>query len=814
MRQIVTDSRHAARSLVRTPWFTAVAVLLLALGTGASTLMFTAIDALLLRPVPVWRPDQLVRFGVQRSPAFTSYAHPCVYARVMREHARQFSEVFASAAVETTLSSENRIAGITAGAISGNYFSTLRVSARLGRLISAADEENDAPVVVLSYRLWKSAFSGRDDVAGKAVLLRGRPFTVIGVLPRNFVDLDLDNSPDVWIPISAWSKDSADCQIYMRLRDGVTAPQAEAELRSLYPEMISAAFAARPNFNPRVLQQEKAMQPVLADASHGASSLRKQFAAAVSAVTGGVAALLLLVCANVGGLMLARVETRQREAAIRLSLGASRWSILRRILIEALLVCGAGGIAGFAIARWGGAWLMRFLPARRPLGIELVPDLRVVAFAAAVCILSALLMSIIPALNMFRADLGGTTALPSARVSAPRAGRALVAIQVALATLITAGSLALVRTLDALRSQDPGFRRDARLVVMTVNPRLAGIGSDTMPAIMSEIVRRARMLPNVEAVSLAGRALMRGVGFKTSAGREGARITFADSLNISTNSVTADYFTTMGMRIVNGRGLEPADDERKPRPVVVTESFARMFFAGVDPIGQRFGTGPVGAVMRPDCEIVGVVRDAKYRSMREVPPPTVYSLLSDNALRAYNSVVLHVSVRGSAEPVIGELREMLRGIGPGLAPIDAATMEQEIDTSLWQERLLATLSSLFAGVSGILAGTGLFGMLAYAVSRRTREIGIRMAIGASMARIARMIARDAAAAVFPGLALGLGLYGICSRVIQSLLYGVSRWDAPSIALASLALISVSMIATLTPALRAANIAPAEALRNE
>jgi predicted permease len=690
----------------------------------------------------------------------------------------------------------------------------VRLSAGLGRLITSADEENDAPVVVLSYRLWKTAFSGREDAAGKTVLLGGRPFTIIGVLARNFVDLDLDNRPDVWLPMSAWSKENADCQIYMRLRDGVTAPQAEAELRSLYPEMIAAAFATHPDFNPRLLEQEKAMRPVLADASHGVSNLRKQFAGAVTAVMGSVGALLLLVCANVGGLMLARAETQRKEAAIRLSLGASRWSILRRILIEASLVCGAGGIAGFAIARWGGPWLMRFLPAGRPLGIELVPDLRVLAFAAAVCIFSALLMSIIPALNTFRADLSGVTTRRSARVSTPRAGRALVAIQVALATVITTGSLALVRTLNALRAQDPGFRHDARLVVVTVNPRLAGVSSDQMPGIIGEIVHRARALPNVEAVSLAGRALMRGVGFKTSAGRAGARITFPDSLNISTNSVTADYFSTMGMRILEGRGLAPGDEKRKPRPVVVTESFARMFFPGVDAIGQRFGTGPVGAVMRPDCEIVGVVRNAKYRSMRELPPPTVYSLLSDDALRSYYSAVLHVSVRGSAEPVIAELKDILRGIGPGLAPTDAATMEQEIDASLWQERLLATLSLLFAVLSGILAGTGLFGMLAYAVSRRTREIGIRIAIGATTARIARMIARDAAAAVVPGLALGLGLYAICSRVIQPLLYGVTRWDAVSIALACLALISVSVIAMLIPALRAANIAPAETLREE
>ena len=471
---------------------------------------------------------------------------------------------------------------------------------------------------------------------------------------------------------------------------------------------------------------------------------------------GGVVALWLLVCGNLGGLMLARAESHSREVAIRLSLGASRWSILRRTLTEAVLLSCAGAIAGLLIARWCGPWLLRFLPARRPLGIELVPDLRVVAFAAAICVFSAVLMSVFPAIHIFRADLGGIMGRQSGRASRPRLSRGLVAFQVGLATLLMTGSLALVRTLDAIRTEDPGFRRE-KLIIMTLNPRMAGVKAASVPAVFDEVVRRARSLPGVEAVSLAQRALMRGIGFKGTAGRAGSRITFADLLNVSLNGVSLDHFANLRMRITRGRGFEAADNRGKPRPAIVSESFARQFFPGMDPIGQTFGMGGIGSVIRPDNRIVGVVNDTKYRSMREIPPPTVYSLLDDDAF-GYEGMVLHVSVRGNPASTIAALAGMLRGVGPGLVPTDVATMEQEIDTSLWQERLLATLSSIFALLSTVLAGLGLFGMLAYSVGQRTREIGIRVAVGATVGRIAWMIGRDAASAVVPGLVLGLAAY--------------------------------------------------------
>jgi hypothetical protein len=284
------------------------------------------------------------------------------------------------------------------------------------------------------------------------------------------------------------------------------------------------------------------------------------------------------------------------------------------------------------IARWCGPWLLRFLPARRPLGIELTPDMRVVAFAAVICIFSAVLMSVFPAVNTFRADLSGIMGRQSGRASNPRLSRGVVAFQVALATLLMTGSLVLVRTLDAIRAQDPGFRRE-KLIILTLNPGMAGVKVGQIPAVFDEVVRRARALPGIEGVSLAQRALMRGVGFKGNAGRVGSRITFADSLNVSLNGVSLDHFANMRMRILEGRGFEPADNKGKPRAVIVSESFARQFFPGMDPIGQTFGMGGIGSVMRADDKIVGLVNDTKYRGMREIPPPTVYNLLDDDAGR-------------------------------------------------------------------------------------------------------------------------------------------------------------------------------------
>jgi predicted permease len=723
--------------------------------------------------------------------------------------------------MEMSFSAGDRLESITGETVSGNYFSALGLTAELGRLFTDEDEQTDAGVAVLSHAFWQRVFAGRKDIVGQTIRLRGNPFLIIGVLRPGFVDLDLETRPDVWLMMSAgklWftKKDNtlAESKIYMRLRPGVSTPEAETEVRLLYPSMLDARYSVPPPFpHGDVVDEAQKEPPTVTSVSRGVSAMRKQFGNAVGVLMGGVAGLLLLVCSNTGGLVLARAETKRREAAIRMSLGASRWSMVRQTLLEALLLSSAGALGGWLVARWCGPFLLRFLPARRPLGIELKPDMVVVAFVAAVCVVTAGLVVIIPAWNVARTDLNSVMRRQSGAVSSPRMGRALVAFQVAMATTLVAGSLALVRTLEVMRAQDPGFRR-SKLIVMTLNPRMAGIKSEGIAQVFKDILQRAASLPGVEAASLAEKAPMRGVGLKASILPAGSRVTAADVLNVSLNGVSLGHFQNIGMRLLKGRGFVPEDNSGKPRNAIVSESFARKFFPGVDAIGQVLGTGGVNDVTKADYQIIGIVNDSKYRSMREIPPPTLYVLLDDDSVRYSDGMVLYVTVRSDPAFVIRGLQAALHGIGPGLAATDVATMEQEIETSLWQERLLAALSSVFAMLAAVIAAIGLLGMLAYAVSRRRREIGIRMAVGATIQRIAKMIARDAAWSVLPGILCGFAVYAACARVLVPLLYGVTQWNAVSFVGAVTLVIAVSALATLVPALNAARVQPWQVLREE
>ena len=353
------------------------------------------------------------------------------------------------------------------------------------------------------------------------------------------------------------------CTVYLRLEKGQTVSQAQAEVSALYPAMIDASNAGH-DVTPAEVAREKARPVVISSVEHGSMAMRKQFAFAAPVLMGGIILLLLMVSANVSGLMLARAETRAHDVALRLSLGASRLSIMRSALISALCPAAAGGVAGWIIARYCGPLLTTFLPARRPLGIALTPDWRVVAFTAATCIAAALLMSVLPAWRASRIDFAHVMGRGSTRTTTPRAGRVLSAVQIAFATVLVAGSFVLVRTLEALRQQDPGFRRD-NLVVMRLNPRMAGVKSPEMPAIFDEVVRRARALPGVTAVAESDGAPMRGVGMVTTVTRPGRQATFQDQFNVSLSGVSTDYFRALGMRILEGRGFEEADRDSKPR---------------------------------------------------------------------------------------------------------------------------------------------------------------------------------------------------------------------------------------------------------
>jgi predicted permease len=815
--------RYSLRTLGRNPAFSSVIVLLLAFGIGANTLIFTAVDVLLLRDLPVDHPEQLVRLADIHPNGFRSIlpSYPDFYKPLIIERAQSFRDVFSSGDLELSLQSAGRVENVSAQAVSGNYYRTLGVSPHLGRTITEDDDRAGISYpVVLSYAFWQRAFAGRKDVLGEVVRLRGIPFTIVGVMPRGFNHLEGEGGPDVIVPHAAaylWSNDTKQAeygQIFARLRPDVPLAQATAEIQTIYPSLVDA-WAQHTIFDLRTDQEkndfiasEKNNRAILEPLSLGISSLRKQFAVSVKVLMGAMGTLLLLVCANIAGLMLARGEAARKDIAIRLSLGASRFTVASQLIVDALALSVLGALGATLVTRWGGPLLLAFLPSRRPLTLELVPDLKVLAFAAAACVATALAISIVPALHLFRADLTRMMGRGGPVHRRSRAGIVLVASQVALSTILLMGGGALVRTLHQLRSADLGLDRH-NLIVMVVRPEINGVTGPALKNVMDQIVRGAQGLPGVEGVSVTSYPQMRGIGTKTTVAPTGIPIRDADFLNTTFSAVSLGHFANAGTHIVAGRDFRPSDlTGAKPMHVVVSQSFARRFFPMTDPIGKTFGSGR-NMTARADFEIVGVANDIKFRSMREESPP-IYYLLRDGS----DGSALYVRTRGAPGPVIAELRSMLSGVGPGIAPTEVGTMEQDIETSLWQERLIAALASVFAAASAVLVAIGLYGMLAYAIARRTREIGIRMALGARPGHMVEMISSDVLLSIVPGLLAGTLIYAACSRVISPVLYGVRPMDAISIATATALIALVAAVAGWVPTRRAIAIEPSEALRQD
>lgn len=814
--------RYSLRTLARNPAFSVVIVLLLAFGIGANTLIFTAVDVLLLRDLPVDHPEQLVRLQDIHPNGFRSYTptFPVTYRLLLLQRAKTLEDVFYAIDDELSMEVSGHAQSVTSAAVSGNYYSALGVHPLLGRLIGPDDDRpGGSYAVVLSYPFWRRAFNGRSNVIGETVRLRGIPFTIVGITPRGFNHLSVEGGPDIAIPAKAEDADprvTYQAEIFARVRPDASIAQASAEVQSLYPGLIDDTASDSQGEMTEAQKQdylraEKSLRVVFDPIAHGTSVLlRKQFAVAVKVMMGAVGALLLLVCANIAGLMLARGEASRKEIAIRLSLGATRFTVASQLLMDTLLLSVLGAAAAMLIARFGGPLMLRFLPARWSLNLELLPNAGVLAFAAGICVATALAMSLVPALHLFRADLTALMGRGGQRQRRSHAGIALIALQVALSAILLIGGGALVKTLHQLRNADLGLDR-RNLIVMYVNPAILPRKRDVkeMQAQITQIVTLAKGLPGAEGVSTTGFPQMRGMGPKMTVQPAGTFIRDSDFLNTTFSSVSVNHFQNVGMRILAGRDFQPSDvNQAKPAPTIVTEAFARHFFPNQDPIGKTFGSG-MKITAKADYQIVGVVNDVRFRSMREEAAPIFYT-----ATDKFAAMTLWVRTRIPPPRMIAELSSMLSGIGAGLAPSEVATMEQDIETSLWQERLIAALASVFASASAVLVAIGLYGMLAYSIVRRTREIGIRMALGARPAHLIEMIFRDVVLSVAPGLILGLVVYAACARYISPVLYGVRPMDAISIAISVALIAVVAAVAGFVPTRRAISIHPSEALRQE
>jgi predicted permease len=804
---LLSDLRYAARIFRKNPGFALITTLLLALGIAANTVIFSAIDALLLRPLPVERPEELVRLvqirhGLGQPSAFWAWSF---YDAVQR------SKIFASvlgqfdtnlAAADDGASAER----IRAQLVSADYFSTLGVQALYGRVLTAEDQldRSGAPPIVLSYPFWKRHYHGDSAAVGRTLLLQGHRCLIVGIMPRQFNGISAETGPDVRLPASALRiisvhpdlhiEDQLYYELAGRLHPGDTVPRAQAKCLSL----LQAAITAGDFGGPVVLQ------PL----AKGVSSLRNQFSNALIFLMSGAALLLLMVCANVAGLLLSRSAARRQEFAVRIAIGASSSRLFRQALTETSLLTFVGSAAGLLFAFASMPFLGNILPPIRhldatslTLNIRIEPDLRIAGFSLAICALTAMLFGIGPAMQAARGD--SYSALKGARSSRPAGRYGLVVLQVALCTFLLAAASLLIRTLERLARMDPGFDAD-RVVTFSIDPTMRHYSAEQSRDLIDRLTERVQALAGVERAATASRGLMRGTGMKMTIVLPGQQPGPGDDLNTSTNSVSPGYFSTMGMHFVAGRdytGAEPAGVS--PAPRIVNEAFVRHFFPGLDPIGRVFGA-------KSNFQVVGVVNDAKYRSLREPVPPTMYGLWRPEGL----DFILHVRTRVKPESLIAPVDEIMRGLDPELPIYEIKTLAEEVRTSLWSERLIAALASLFAGLAALLAAVGIYGLLSYAIAQRTREIGIRMALGARAANILSLISTRMMAMVVSGIAAGIGASLAASPWIGHLLYGVAPSDAGALSAAGIFVILVAAVAGAIPATRAIRVEPSVALRQE
>ena len=811
LESVVQDLRFALRVLRRSPGFTAVALVTLGLGIGANTAVFSLMDAVLLKSLPVPRPRELVVlrqvYGSRDVFPFSTAAFEGL--RDSRDVLSGLSAFRPWPGFQINIDGDAELA--FAQLVSGNYYAVLGVRALVGRTLT---EQDEGPVAVLSHRYWRTRFAGDPKVVGRSLDVQGQAFTVVGVTPREFYGTQPGLAVDITLPLAVQppslpgltsllrNRNARWLYLIGRLRSGVSLAQARALLRVRWAQLAAPEPSGRP---------QPGVTLVLDSGAQGLNELRRQFSLPLRILMAAVGVVLLIACANLASLLLARSRTRQHEIGVRLALGAGRGRVARQLLTESILLAVAGGAAGVLLAYSGTDLLVAMMSrGRAPIVLDLRPDLRALGFAAALSVLTGVLFGVLPALGATKVDVhsrlrGGA---PAVERATNRWGRVLVSSQVALLVLLLGLAGLFLRTLEKLRAVDAGFRKEHVLVLKLARGYRAAGGR----ALYEELQSRFGALPGVASVSLSmdtplGGGLSYGAGISI----PGRPPDGDDALQVYHNFVGPRFFETMGIPLLAGRDFDVRDDEGAPQRAVVSESVARRYFGGEDPLGRQifFGTTP--------AEVVGVAGDVRYTSLRENAPQMVYRPYRQQpgGIGGLTFLVRATSGTTVLTPLLrGEVRAAARDL-----PVPSVfTLEDQIDGTLVEERLLAALSGFFGAVAALLASIGLYGTVAYTVVRRTREIGIRMAVGAHPGLVARMVLRESLAMVAAGLALGipaaLAAARIARGVIAGLLFGVSPADPATLAGATFVLVAIGLVAAYVPARRAARIDPMKALRHE
>jgi predicted permease len=825
VRGIIQDLQDGVRMLARHRGSTMLIAGLLALGVGACTVFFSLFDAVFLRSLPVERPGELVMLVQHFQELGYRSELPHNFYESLRDHAKSlvpFGET--DWPTEFTMSQPGPAEEISLKAVTGNYFQVLGVSALRGRVLLPADAASDSrtPPAVLSYDFWQRRFNADSRVVrAQDILIGNRYFTVVGVMPPGFNGLSVDTAPDVWIPLSAFPSltsrpgepmnlERLDLEVDGRLKPGFTGAEAQAECRTLFVPAMRSYYL---KFHPRGLEEALRRKFTLQPLARGTSVLRQTFGSALKLLMASAALLLLIVCSNVGGLLLAQAAARQQEFAVRLAVGATRGRLIRQTLVEGMLLTALGTGGGLLLARAAMPLVPRIVPPMRSLHTTMVPlslhvgfGGQVLLFVLGASLITMLLFSMSPILLVSRSRLDSL--LRAVRASSGVRGRqALIALQITLCTFLLAMAALFMRTLRQLDRVNSGMDI---YHIATFTGDLTGYKNG--PAFLKALTERVRAIPGVISCGISEWGVMREHGMFISIAPSGQRLTQADSLDAALNGVSPEFFGTMGMRILEGRGFTAADawnpKKKPPFPRVVNETFVRRFFPNTDPVGKFFGSGP-GSVATAGNEIIGVVTDAKDRALREPIPPTIYGAGID-----FQNFVLYVRTPMRPEAIIEPVRKLWRSEGPGVPLLEVDSLAEEVRQTTANERLTAALSSLFGSIAALLAGIGIYGLLAFVVTQRQREIGIRMALGAGPRHIAQLIGAQMLTMLAAGAAAGLGCALIAGPAFRSLLYGISPEDPRSLAAAIIFVALIAGVATLFPVLRALRTEPAQTLRQE
>ena len=825
------DFAYALRGLRRSPGFAAAAVFTLALGIGANTAVWTILDALMRQPLPIDRPDELhaVRRADEPNEDYlNSFQRFQRLQRVMPDP-QQLTAMSALARMYATAGDQPEPA--LTQLVTGNWFRTLRVAASAGRVIDLDDDRvlDAGAVAVLSDAFWSRRFGRDPRVVGTTIRLNGIPLRVIGVAQRGFQGLTVGSSVDLWVPLSMqhvlryignYSANDADIEKAWAPQEGIRwlillarVPPASAmriagaldrQVRGDLEQQVAKADSVQRAYR---LREHVTLRAV----PRGFSPLREQFKDPLRVLMASVGLVLLIACGNLAGLLLARSSARSHEVAVRISLGARRGRLVRQVLTESLTIALLGGALGIVVARWGSAMLLRVASSgSRPVPLDVSNDVRVIGFAMLVSVGTGLLVGAFPAIRVSRFGLYDAFR-GAGRVMGGRSshrlplGRVLVMSQIALSLVLVVTAGVFVRTLRNLLVIDPGYERE-HVVVARLDVRAAGYDSAQLPALYDRLLGAAAAIPGVRSTSLSLNALAGG-GTRTSGFVvPGRTLPQGESSSAQENYVTPDYFNTVGMTLAQGRGFTRSDKDGAPKVAIVSESMARHFFGTDRVVGSRFGYETP-----PDLEIVGVVRDARVNALREAAPRLVYRPLAQGPREYMTS--LEVRVAGPREPVTASLRNAIRQVDPMLPLRDIVPLSDLLERGLTSERLVARLAGSFGVLALLLAAIGLYGVMGYSVSRRTNEMGVRLALGASPGGVRLLVLRESlmtsAAGVVLGLALLLPVQGVTSRLV----YGVSPRDPATVVLGTTLLLAVTAVAAFVPAWRASRIDPVDAIRS-